>query len=71
MTYKVSLIHHYDMFTYENSYVEIDQWARVHCLSYISNPTSTKPKFGIKVCEYRSYLFEDEKDAVWFSLRWK
>ncbi len=43
-------------------------WAKKHCSSYISNDIH---KYGNSYDSSRiDYFFSDEKDAMWFALRW-
>ena len=44
------------------------EWAKKHCSSYISNDIH---KYGNSYDSSRiDYFFSDEKDAMWFALRW-
>ena len=42
------------------------EWAKTHCKSYITNGgvVNNNPPLEIK------YFFGDERDAMWFALRW-
>ena len=44
------------------------EWVKKHCSSYISNDIH---KYGNSYDAKRiDYFFRDEKDAIWFVLRW-
>ena len=44
------------------------EWAKKHCSSYITNDIH---KYGNSYDNKRiDYFFRDEKDAIWFTLRW-
>ena len=44
------------------------EWAKKHCSSYISNNIH---KYGNSYDNKRiDYFFRDEKDAIWFTLKW-
>jgi len=50
-------------------------WAKEHCLSYITNkagPAKMKSVSGgwVNANHDIVYYFSDEKDAMWFTLRW-
>ncbi len=46
------------------------EWAKEHCPSYISNTTVTKDNSIEYGTHYIKYYFSNEKDAMWFKLRW-
>lgn len=64
MSYVVTLPHDHEWRPLE--------WAKRHCPSYITNAAHRRDANG----ERRSYdydidyFFADERDAVWFQLRW-
>jgi hypothetical protein len=62
--------------SYDPEWQALD-WAKKHCPSYITNdlvlgkltPT-TKKISRWETNDSIAYYFADEKDAVWFALRW-
>jgi hypothetical protein len=44
------------------------EWAKKHCLSYITN-IAAKPRPG-STDMFIEYVFGNEQDAVFFSLKW-
>lgn len=53
---------------YDPTWPALD-WAKKHCPSYITNDMHQD---GYNTYDHTriDYFFSDEKDAVWFALRW-
>ena len=58
---------------YENNhkyFAEIDQWARDNCKSYQGYHVQDVSDVSYQWDEIAAYLFTDNKDVNWFTLRW-
>jgi hypothetical protein len=69
MTYKVTLYHPH---SYPNVRTEVKKWLELHCKSYDASRSINMVLVAIGGSLYArmDYFFENEKDAVLFSLRW-
>lgn len=69
MTYKVTLYHPNNN---PSVRTEVKKWVELHCKSYDASRSINMVLVAIGGSFYaqKDYFFENEKDAVLFSLRW-
>lgn len=48
----------------------IESWAQTHCESYLHMHVQDVSDVSYQWDEIAEYCFEEEKDAVWFKLKW-
>ena len=64
MTYTITLQHK----SVEPMHLTAKDWAREHCKSFLS--CTLHGTFGDDASLFMDYHFFDDKDAMWFALRW-
>ena len=48
----------------------IDDWAKAHCATYKGYHVQDVSDVSMIFDEIAGYYFDDEKDAMWFRLKW-
>ena len=51
-------------------FFKIDQWAKKHCPGYIGCHVQDVSDHSLEFDEIAAYMFEDERGANWFRLKW-